>query len=288
MLTLNDVFHIRFNQQSYTVYVSEITPINTDVLTVAATDTDVSSNLSYSIIEPIKAASKTGIQLTSTTPYDYRSSFAINAVNGSLTVRNPLNHDLAAVIRLTIKAVDLNAVYNKEEQFDTAEVTIYIQSFKDTNPIFRNKGWTSSLPTVNVRVKEEMPIGMVLFTLMADDPVSNRKIQSFEMIQEDPLGVFQLNDRTGEIMLKKRLDYEDLTSAIIEFSVKARSNDGRFTVTNVNVTVENVNDNSPEFEKKSYRATVSLHIHLCSQFNQALTFLPFHFRLWKQHNIQPK
>lgn len=247
----------RFNQQSYTVYVSEITPIHTEVLTVSATDTDITSNLSYSIIEPIKAASKTGIQLTSTTPYDYRSSFAINASNGSITVQNPLNHDLAAVIRLTIKTVDLNAVYNKEEQFDTAEVTIYIQSFKDTNPIFRNKGWTSSVPVVNAKVKEEMPIGMVLFQLLADDPVNDRKIQSFELIQEDPLGVFQLNDRTGEIMLKKRLDYETLTTPMIEFSVKARSNDGRSTVTNVNVTVENVNDNSPEFEKQSYRATVS-------------------------------
>lgn len=250
--------NFRFNQQSYTVYVSEITPIHTEVITVAATDTDISSNLSYSIIEPIKAASKTGIQLTSTTPYDFRSSFSINPSNGSITVRNPLNHDLAAVIRLTIKAIDLNAVYNKEEQFDTAEVTIYIQSFKDTNPIFRNKGWTSSLPVVNVKVKEEMPIGMVLFTLIADDPVNNRKIQSFEMIQEDPLGVFQLNDRTGEVMLKKRLDYEELMSPTVEFSVKARSNDGRSTVTNVNVTVENVNDNSPEFEKKSYQATVSV------------------------------
>lgn len=241
---------------------SEITPIHTEVLTVAATDTDISSNLSYSIIEPIKAASKTGIQLTSTAPYDYRSSFAINDSNGSITVRNPLNHDLAAVIRLTIKAIDLNAVYNKEEQFDTADVTIYIQSFKDTNPIFRNKGWTSGVPVVNVKVKEEMPIGMVLFTLMADDPVSKRKIQSFEMVQEDPLGIFQLNDRTGEVMLKKRLDYEELMSPTIEFSVKARSNEGRSTVTNVNVTVENVNDNSPEFEMKSYRATVSISLSL--------------------------
>lgn len=227
------------------------------MLTVTATDTDVTSNLSYSIIDPIKAASKTGIQLTSTAPYDYRASFAINSANGSITIRNPLNHDLAAVIRLTIKAVDRNAVYNKEEQFDTADVTIYIQSFKDTNPIFRNKGWSSSLPVVSVKVKEEMPIGMVLFQLLAEDPVSNRKIQSFELVHEDPLGVFQLNDRTGEIMLKKRLDYEELTSPTIEFSVKARSNEGRSTVTNVNVTVENVNDNSPEFDKKSYRATVS-------------------------------
>lgn len=153
-------------------------------------------------------------------------------------------------------AVDINAVYNKASQFATVEVTIYIQSFKDTNPIFKNKGWSSSKPILNFKVKEEMPIGSTLFTLVAEDPVSKHKIQSFQFIKPDPLDVFNLNDRTGEIILKRRLDYEELQSPQLEFSVKARSNDGRATVTNINVTVENVNDNRPEFTDKVYKATV--------------------------------
>lgn len=56
---------LRFTQSSYTAYVSERTPIGTEVLQTTAIDTDVDAKLIYSIIDPIEAASKTGIQLTS-------------------------------------------------------------------------------------------------------------------------------------------------------------------------------------------------------------------------------
>lgn len=223
---------------------------------MTATDTDLDSRLKYSIIEPIKAASKTGTQLTSTAPFDYINAFKIDENTGAITVQNTLNHDLAAVIILTIKAVDIMAAYNKDRQFATVEVTIYVQSFKDTHPIFKNKGWSSNNPILNFKVKEEMPIGSTLFTLMAEDPVTKHKIQSFQIIEPDPLGVFGIHDRTGEIQLKKRLDYEELNSTLIQFSVMARSNDGRATTTSINVTVENVNDNRPEFDQKIYKATV--------------------------------
>lgn len=148
------------------------------------------------------------------------------------------------------------AAYHKDDQFDTAEVTVYVQSFKDTNPVFINKGWSSNNPILHFKVKEEMPIGSTLFTLVAEDPVTKHKIQSFQIVQPDPLSVFGIFDRTGEIVLKKRLDYEELISTQIEFSVMARSNNGRATTTNINVTVENVNDNRPEFDQKVYKATV--------------------------------
>lgn len=172
-------------------------------------------------------------------------------------MNSSLNHDLAAVIILTVKAVDVNAVYNKERQFATAEVTIYIQSFVDTNPIFRNKGWTSLRPVVNLKVKEELPIDSTLFTLHADDPVLEQKISNFEIVKPDPFGFFKLKGNSGEVVLVKRLDYEELNVTDIEFSVKASTADGnRETITNVKVSVENVNDNTPEFQQKIYRAVV--------------------------------
>lgn len=194
--------------------------------------------------------------MSATIPYNYLQSFRIDNKTGTISVNQTLNHDLAAEITVTVKVRDSNAVYNVDKQFDTAEATIYIQSFKDTNPIFLNKGWSSLLPIVHFTIKEEMPIGSTLFVLAADDPVTGRKIQSFRIVNEDRLGVFSLHDRTGEIMLKRRLDYEELTDTNIIFSVQARSMDGRTTITTVNVTVVNVNDNIPEFEKKHYRATV--------------------------------
>lgn len=227
------------------------------MLKATATDTDLDAKLVYSIVEPIRAASKTGIQLTSTVPYDYRTAFRINNETGELSVNSTLNHDQAAVIILTVKAVDVNAAFNKDTQFATADVSIYVQSFVDTNPVFKNEGWTSLRPVVNVRVKEELPIDSVLFTLKAFDPVLKETINKFEIVQPDTFGLFQLKGDSGDVVLIKRLDYEALNDTHIEFSVKATSNDGnRESTTAVRVTVENVNDNSPEFEQKSYRAAL--------------------------------
>lgn len=248
--------YFRFDQPTYTAYISERTGIDGEVITVHATDTDLDAHLQYFIIEPIKAASKTGTQLAATASYKFQDAFKINPGTGEITVQTALNHDMAAVIMLTVKAVDLQAAYNKEQQFALAEVTVYVQSFKDTNPIFKNKGWTSSKPVLHFSIKEEMPIGSTVFTLQAEDPVTQHAIQSFQFVQPDVTGFFSIHDRTGEIMLKKRLDYEKLNSTLIEFTVMARSNGGRSTTSLVKVTVENVNDNRPEFEQKTYMATV--------------------------------
>lgn len=227
------------------------------MLQTVAIDTDVDAKLTYSIIEPIEAASKTGIQLTSIASYDYSSAFRIDSTSGKIFVNNTLNHDLAAEISLTVQVIDENAVYNKDKQLAKTEVNIFVQSFIDTNPIFKNKGWVSSNPIIKVNVKEEMPIGSTVFKLIAEDPVMEQKINRFEIIEADRSKYFSLNEKTGAIVLEKRLDYEALNETIIQFSVKAISNDeNRVTMTKIKVTVENVNDNSPEFDQKTYKAVI--------------------------------
>lgn len=227
------------------------------MLQTIAIDTDMDAKLIYSIIDPIEAASKTGIQLTSIASYDYRTAFRIEPATGQIFVNNTLNHDLAAEITLTVKVVDTNAVYNKELQTAKTEVTIFIQSFIDTNPVFKNKGWISSNPIIKVNVKEEMPIGSTLFKLTAEDPVMEQKINHFEIVETDRYKFFSLNEKTGAILLEKRLDYETLNETVIQFVVKAVSTDEkRVSITKVKVTVENVNDNSPEFDQKAYKAVI--------------------------------
>lgn len=247
----------KFNQPSYTAYVSERTEIGAEVIRVSAKDTDVDSKIKYTIIDPIKAASKAGVQITTVTSFDFKSVFKIDSESGKISVNNTLDHNSAAVIILTVEARDLNAHYFKEKQFATTEVTLYIQSFKDTNPVFKHKDWVSTNPYIQVNVKEELPIDKPIFTLIAEDPITHQKISSFELVNPDSYNLVSLNDRTGEVILKKRLDYENLNTTFIVFAVKAITSDGlRETVTNINMTVENVNDNDPIFDKKSYHGAV--------------------------------
>lgn len=245
----------KFEQSTYTAYVSERSPVGTEVLKVTATDTDLDSKIRYHIIEPIKATSKTGARLISNNQYD--TVFKIDETNGQITVNKTLDYNSVAVITLTVEARDLNAVFNVEKQVATAEASLFIQSFKDTNPIFKHHGWTGTAPLIKIRVKEEFPLEMPIFKFLAEDPVTGVAINDFEIISMDLLGVFDINRITGELFLKKRLDYESLNITNLQFSIQALSSDRtRATVSNVNVTVENVNDNDPIFDKKIYRVTV--------------------------------
>lgn len=247
----------RFPQQTYTAYVSERSPIDSEVLRVTAKDTDLNAKIEYALIEPITAVTKGGIPLLTTSTYDYRQAFRIDPDDGTIFVNNTLNYNYAAVITLTVKATDTMAELHPEQQSDQTEVTLYVQSFKDTNPLFKNKGWSTVRPKIEVKVKEEAPVESVVFRIEADDPVSDVPITDFELVMPDVDGFFGLNERTGEVMLLRRLDYETYNKTTIDFVVKAiTSNRKRHSLAYVNVTVENVNDNAPVFERESYRVTV--------------------------------
>lgn len=249
----------KFEEHSYAAHVSERTEIGESVLKVRAIDKDLHSKLNYSIKGPVKATSKAGVSTTNRSKYQVEDAFRIDAETGVIYVNGKLNHDEAAVIILPIQVKDLNAEVDPEGQIDMTEVTIYVQSFKDTNPVFVNKGWSSSKPIVHVNVMEEMPIDSTLFTLQANDPVSKLPIQSFELVEPKELEYFHLHEHSGEVSLRKRLDYEALEEGQtqFEFQVKANAPDlQRSTVTTVNVTVQNVNDNSPMFEEASYHTTI--------------------------------
>ncbi|XP_053673187.1 protocadherin-16 [Anopheles nili] len=246
----------RFTQQTYTAYVSERSAIDSEVLRVTAKDTDLNAKIEYTLVEPITAVTKGGIPLLTTTSYDYRQAFRIDRNDGTIFVNSTLNYNYAAVITLTVRAVDTMAEVAPARQFDQTEVTLYVQSFKDTNPLFKNKGWSTVRPKVEVKVKEEAPIGSVVFRIEATDPVADVPITDFELMMPDVDGYFGLNERTGEITLRQRLDYETYNKSTIDFVVKAiTANRKRHSLAYVNVTVENVNDNAPVFERQSYRVT---------------------------------
>ncbi|XP_050337354.1 cadherin-23 [Bactrocera neohumeralis] len=249
----------KFEHASYAGYVSERTEVGESVLKVRAIDKDLFSKLEYSISGTVKATTKAGVSIANRSSYKPEEAFRIDSGTGEIFVNSMLRHDVAAVITFTVQVRDLNAEVDPEGQIDTTEVTFYVQSFKDTNPVFKNKGWTSSKPVIQIVLKEEMPIDSALFILQAEDPVTQTAITSFQLVEPDELEYFQINERTGEIILKKRLDYEALETGKTEFDfqIKATSADGqRSTITRVNITVENVNDNSPIFEESSYKATI--------------------------------
>lgn len=193
------------------------------VLMVKAVDSDSDAKLQYSIVEPIRAADRTGVALKSTISYDYKAAFKINSTTGEVSVAKPLDHQAAAVIIFTVQASDLNAVEHVQDQVAKVEVTIYIQAYSDSNPVFTVSAWTPTNPVMKVTVPEEQPIGTTLLTLSAKDPLNGKFITKFEEVKnaafqdaEDYVKVGQ----SGNITLQKRLDYESLQQEVSYYGLK--------------------------------------------------------------------
>jgi hypothetical protein len=251
----------KFEKASYTAYVLERSPIGSPVLTVKAFDSDIDSKIKYSIIEPITFTAKSGFQITSNI-YDFKSSFTIDEYSGIVTVNKKLDYNNFSSVTMMVEARDENAVINKSKQYDKAELVLYIQSYKETNPIFLNDGWDSLNQIINIEIDEEHNLETPIIHLKAIDPVEDEAINEFELVNPDPNGYFQIFGE--EVFLQKRLDYESLgpllkipfsKSVSITFDVKAVHNH-LSNIAHINVTVKNINDNSPVFEKEVYKATI--------------------------------
>lgn len=241
----------KFNVTESTTHISEKAKVDDVVTRIMAYDTDINAKLQYSIIE-LKALSKAGVQLKPNSQYNYKHIFRINKDTGEILVNGTLDYSKASIVILTIKVVDVNAEINKEKQFDIIEHTIYIQPYADKNPQFTNAGWTSSNPEIYHKIKEEQPIGSTVLVLTAEDPVSGHLVSSFKVINAET-GLLQVDPLSGQVVLTKHLDYEDLTTPNLTITVKAASNDGsKHSMAKIIIEVMNINDNPPIFEKEVF------------------------------------
>lgn len=254
----------KFNMSESTTYISEKTKIGDTVTQITAYDTDMNAKLKYSIIEPIKAFSKAGVQLKPNAPYDYKKIFRIDEDNGTIFVNGTLDYSQASIVILTIKVIDINAELNKDKQFAYIEHTIYIQPYADKNPQFINPGWSNSNPIIYHKIKEEQPIGSTVLVLMAEDPVSGHVVSSFKVINSET-GLLQVDPLSGQVVLTKHLDYEELTTPNLTLTVKATSNDGsKHSIAKIIIEVVNLNDNPPNFEKEvNCSCNINLYISNC-------------------------
>nr|CAD7404261.1 unnamed protein product [Timema poppensis] len=249
------------NPSTYTCYVSESAAVGTFVFLATADDPDTDAILEYSIIEPIRAVDRSGIFLKSSLPYNYKEIFKINSTSGEITVAQPLDQQSAAVIILTIQAKDLNAKENIKEQIAKVEISIYIQAYNDSNPIFTLPGWSISNTIVKIKIPEEQPVGTVLMTLTAKDPITSKFIKKFEQIEsstsvdEEKFVIIEVN--SGNVILNKRLDFESLQQKSLRFQVLAISEDGSHnSELTVVMDVQDINDNSPEFSQNLYNVQI--------------------------------
>ncbi|XP_006923077.1 protocadherin gamma-A10 isoform X6 [Pteropus alecto] len=122
----------------------------------------------------------------------------------------------------------------------TVLISVTVFDANDNAPVF-------TLPEYRVSVPENLPVGTQLLTVTAtdrDEGANGEVTYSFRKLPDTQLLTFQLNKNTGEIKISENLDYEE--TGFYEIEIQAEDGGAYLATAKVLITVEDVNDNSPE------------------------------------------
>ena len=208
-----------FNPDTYRVSVREDLPVNSQVFTVFATDSDEPGNPNSEIVYSIVGG-------------DTGSVFAIDS-SGVVTITGMLNHEETQSYTLLIQAADQGT----PQMFDTATATVMVVNVNEAPPSL------SGNQTVNV--SEAAPINFPVATFSAIDP--DFMPVSINISSGNEEGTLTI-DSNGVISLAAFLDFE--TTRIYLLGVVANDgqhNDQAF----LHINVIDENEFAPEFDGPS-------------------------------------
>nr|XP_033782493.1 cadherin EGF LAG seven-pass G-type receptor 3 [Geotrypetes seraphini] len=216
-----------FTQREYFIRLNEDASVGTNVLSVTAIDRDVNSAITYQI-----------------TGGNTRSRFAISTQGGVglITLSLPLDYKQERRYVLTVTATDRTL-------HDICHVYVNITDANTHRPVFQSAHYS-------VSVNEDSPIGstVVLINAVDEDAGENARITYF---LEDNIPQFRIHADTGAITLHAGLDYEDQVTYILAITAKDNGIPQKSDTTYVEIKVNDVNDNAPQFLNAHYQGVVS-------------------------------
>ncbi|GBP49666.1 Cadherin-related tumor suppressor [Eumeta japonica] len=223
-----------FDPKQYSASVPENASIGASVLQVSATDVDegINGRVRYSISSG-----------------DDNRDFSISEDSGIVRVAKNLNYERKSRYVLTIKAEDCS---EDDVRYDTAEISISIQDINDNPPIFLDSPYLAYLMENVIPPNDGFVLSVRAYD--ADSPPFNNQVRYF--IKEGDTDLFKINASTGHISLLRTLDREtkdEYTLAIVAMDTGSPPLTGSGTV---KIIVQDVNDNSPEFERQYYKSVV--------------------------------
>ena len=215
-----------FNPKVYHVNVSEEANPGVRVVIVTATDRDEGENavLTYRI-----------------TDGNIKSAFRIITSEGIILVAKTLNYREHSRYMLTVTATDPSG------NQDVAEVVIQIIDTNRYRPKFQNTPY-------RISVSEDVPVGKSIYEVFAlDKDVGENARITYSM---DPTDVFAVDPNSGIVRTRAVLDREKQAGYTVSVTATDQGKPAKMDTTDLVITVEDENDNQPEFKKVRYSGTI--------------------------------
>uniref|UniRef100_A0A672YLV3 Cadherin domain-containing protein n=1 Tax=Sphaeramia orbicularis TaxID=375764 RepID=A0A672YLV3_9TELE len=171
------------------------------------------------------------------------------SVSAELVLQKPLDREHDSVVKLTLTAVD----GGNPSKSGTSQIIINVLDNNDNNPVF-----TKSL--YKVQIVENLPIGSTVIILNATDADegTNSEIEYSlrKKGQDHVLDLFQIDPKTGAILVKGKIDYEENPAFEIHVQASDKGQPPMSAHCKVLVEVLDINDNAPEITVTSLLGTV--------------------------------
>ncbi|XP_042841418.1 protocadherin beta-17 isoform X2 [Panthera tigris] len=170
----------------------------------------------------------------------YFHLFTLNHSDGrrypELVLDKALDREEQSELRLTLTALDGGS----PPRTGTSQVLVVVLDINDNAPEFAQLLY-------EVQVPENSPVGSLVITVFATDldaGTYGELSYSFFQSSNQVIQAFEINTVTGEIRLKKPLDFEEIRSYRLE--IEASDGGGLSGKCTIAIEVMDVNDNAPE------------------------------------------
>lgn len=239
----------QFQLPNYQVSIPENEPSGTRVITLKAFDSDDGD---AGILEYDMEAL-----------FDSRSNdyFQINPETGGITTLQSLDREVKDTHVFKVMATDKGT----PKRTATAYLTITVSDTNDHKPVFEQTEY-------RVSIRENVEVGFEVMTIRATDgDAPSNANMIYKIVNEANVNeVFEIDPRNGLVKTRIRPDREVRShyQLIVEANDQGRDPGPRSATATVHVTVEDENDNFPQFSEKRYVIQVLENVAVNSEVAQ--------------------
>ncbi|KAM4619207.1 cadherin EGF LAG seven-pass G-type receptor 1-like [Polymixia lowei] len=239
----------QFQLPNYQVSVPENEPAGTRVITLKALDSD--------------DGDAGRVEYDMEALFDSRSNdyFQINLESGSITTLQPLDREVKDTHVFKVIATD----NGKPKRSATAYLTITISDTNDHTPVFEQTEY-------RVSIRENVEVGFEVFTIRATDgDAPSNANMIYKIVNEEGVNDgFEIDSRNGLVKIRIRPDRETLSQyqLIVEANDQGKDPGPRSATATVYISVEDENDNYPQFSEKRYVVQVPENVAVNTRVTQ--------------------